>query len=72
MEGHPLDRSMEPYYERRSAEYDDWYLGSGLFAERDRPGWDEDATDQLRLFARRLGDHAAADQFDQFDDLAPL
>ena len=42
MAGHPLDRSMEPYYERRSAEYDDWYLGSGLFAERDRPGWDED------------------------------
>jgi demethylmenaquinone methyltransferase/2-methoxy-6-polyprenyl-1,4-benzoquinol methylase len=33
---------MEPYYERRSAEYDDWYLGAGLFAERDRPGWDAD------------------------------
>ena len=42
MAGQPHDRSMEPYYERRSAEYDDWYLGSGLFAERDRPGWDED------------------------------
>lgn len=42
MAGSPLDRSMEPYYERRSAEYDDWYLGAGLFAERDRPGWDED------------------------------
>jgi demethylmenaquinone methyltransferase/2-methoxy-6-polyprenyl-1,4-benzoquinol methylase len=37
-----LDRATEPYYERRSAEYDDWYLGSGLFAERDRAGWDED------------------------------
>jgi ubiquinone/menaquinone biosynthesis C-methylase UbiE len=33
---------MEPYYERRAAEYDDWYLGGGLFATRDRPGWDED------------------------------
>jgi demethylmenaquinone methyltransferase/2-methoxy-6-polyprenyl-1,4-benzoquinol methylase len=42
MAGHPLDRSMEPYYDRRSAEYDDWYLGAGLFAERDRPGWEED------------------------------
>jgi SAM-dependent methyltransferase len=42
MAGHPPDRSMEPYYEQRSAEYDDWYLGGGLFAERDRPGWDED------------------------------
>ena len=27
------------YYERRAVEYDDWYLGSGLFAERIRPGW---------------------------------
>ena len=33
---------MEPYYEQRAAEYDDWYLGGGLFAERDRPGWDDD------------------------------
>ena len=30
---------MEPYYERRSAEYDDWYLGAGLFSDRQRPGW---------------------------------
>jgi demethylmenaquinone methyltransferase/2-methoxy-6-polyprenyl-1,4-benzoquinol methylase len=42
MAGHPVDRSMEPYYDHRSAEYDDWYLGAGLFAERHRPGWDED------------------------------
>lgn len=33
---------MEPYYERRSAEYDDWYLGAGLFADRDRPGWGDE------------------------------
>ena len=33
---------MEPYYERRAPEYDDWYRGTGLFAERDRPGWDAD------------------------------
>jgi ubiquinone/menaquinone biosynthesis C-methylase UbiE len=33
---------MEPYYERRSAEYDDWYQSAGLFAERDRPGWEEE------------------------------
>jgi ubiquinone/menaquinone biosynthesis C-methylase UbiE len=37
-----LDRSMEPYYERRAAEYDEWYTGDGRFAARDRPGWDED------------------------------
>jgi demethylmenaquinone methyltransferase/2-methoxy-6-polyprenyl-1,4-benzoquinol methylase len=33
---------MEAYYERRSAEYDDWYLGTGLFAERERPGWEQE------------------------------
>jgi ubiquinone/menaquinone biosynthesis C-methylase UbiE len=33
---------MEPYYERRAPEYDEWYLGTGLFADRDRPGWDVD------------------------------
>jgi ubiquinone/menaquinone biosynthesis C-methylase UbiE len=33
---------MESYYERRSAEYDDWYRGAGLFADRDRPGWDRE------------------------------
>lgn len=32
------------YYDRRAPEYDDWYLGAGLFAERDRDGFDEDLT----------------------------
>ncbi len=27
------------YYDRRAREYDDWYLGRGLFAERERPGF---------------------------------
>jgi ubiquinone/menaquinone biosynthesis C-methylase UbiE len=30
---------MAGYYEQRAPEYDEWYLGAGLFAERDRPGW---------------------------------
>ncbi len=38
---------MKTYYERRAREYDDWYLGTGRFAERDRPGWDEEL-DALR------------------------
>jgi ubiquinone/menaquinone biosynthesis C-methylase UbiE len=42
MSGDATDRSMEPYYERRAPEYDDWYLGAGLFAERERPGWAEE------------------------------
>ncbi|MEA2478480.1 MAG: hypothetical protein QOJ07_402 [Thermoleophilaceae bacterium] len=34
-----VDPSMREYYERRAREYDDWWLGTGLFAGRDRPGW---------------------------------
>lgn len=30
------------YYDRRAAEYDDWYLGLGLFAKRERPGFAEE------------------------------
>jgi demethylmenaquinone methyltransferase/2-methoxy-6-polyprenyl-1,4-benzoquinol methylase len=33
---------MRRYYEQRAPEYDDWWHGSGLFAERDRAGWDEE------------------------------
>jgi ubiquinone/menaquinone biosynthesis C-methylase UbiE len=35
-------RAMKQYYDDRAPEYDEWYLGIGLFAERDRPGWEED------------------------------
>jgi ubiquinone/menaquinone biosynthesis C-methylase UbiE len=45
------DRSMEPYYERRAAEYDDWYLGAGLFADRDRPGWEDELAAVQELVA---------------------
>ncbi len=31
--------AMRAYYERRAAEYDDWWEGTGRFADRDRPGW---------------------------------
>jgi ubiquinone/menaquinone biosynthesis C-methylase UbiE len=33
---------VKAYYDRRAQEYDDWWLGAGLFADRDRPGWDEE------------------------------
>ena len=33
---------MKQYYDHRAPEYDDWYLGVGRFADRDRPGWGED------------------------------
>jgi ubiquinone/menaquinone biosynthesis C-methylase UbiE len=51
MAGRPFDRSMELYYERRAAEYDDWYLGAGLFAERDRPGWNDDVRALIQVVA---------------------
>ncbi len=31
---------MKAYYDRRAGEYDDWWLGTGLFEGRDRPGWE--------------------------------
>ncbi len=33
---------MKAYYEARAPEYDDWWLGTGLFAARHRPGWEEE------------------------------
>lgn len=33
---------MKSYYEARAREYDDWVYGTGLFAERHRPGWHEE------------------------------
>jgi ubiquinone/menaquinone biosynthesis C-methylase UbiE len=32
---------VKAYYEARADEYDDWWLGRGLYAERHRPGWEE-------------------------------
>ena len=37
-----MDAAMREYYEQRAPEYDDWWLGTGLFASRERPGWEED------------------------------
>ncbi len=36
------DEGTAQYYERRAAEYDEWYMGTGLFADRHRPGWNEE------------------------------
>jgi demethylmenaquinone methyltransferase/2-methoxy-6-polyprenyl-1,4-benzoquinol methylase len=33
---------VKAYYDRRAPEYDEWYRGVGRFAERDRPGWEEE------------------------------
>jgi ubiquinone/menaquinone biosynthesis C-methylase UbiE len=40
---------MCAYYDRRAAEYDDWWLGTGLFAQRHRPGWDAEVAALVEL-----------------------
>ena len=46
-----VDPEMRAYYDRRAAEYDDWWLGTGLFASRDRPGWDEEVAALVGVIA---------------------
>ena len=33
---------MKAYYHARAREYDDWWLGHNLYADKHRPGWDEE------------------------------
>jgi ubiquinone/menaquinone biosynthesis C-methylase UbiE len=33
------DDRMRAHFDQRAAEYDDWWLGTGSFAERERAGW---------------------------------
>jgi ubiquinone/menaquinone biosynthesis C-methylase UbiE len=42
---------VKAYYDARAPEYDDWYFGTGGFAERDRPGWDDAVHDLERVVA---------------------
>jgi SAM-dependent methyltransferase len=43
---------VKAYYDRRAPEYDDWWLGQGLHADRERPGWE----DELRLLESVIRD----------------
>jgi ubiquinone/menaquinone biosynthesis C-methylase UbiE len=43
--------SEKAYYERRAPEYDDWWLGTGLFAQRERPGWNEEVARLIETVA---------------------
>jgi ubiquinone/menaquinone biosynthesis C-methylase UbiE len=40
---------VKEYYDTRAPEYDEWYLGVGRFADRDRPGWNEELGDLLAM-----------------------
>ncbi len=54
---HPptLESVREPtapaYYDRRAPEYDNWYEGVGLYADRERPGFDEELTAVTKVLA---------------------
>lgn len=45
------DPTTAAYYDRRADEYDEWYLGHGYFAERDRPGWHQEVDRLVELVA---------------------
>lgn len=42
-----IDEAMRAYYEQRAGEYDDWWLGRGIFAQRERRGWHEEVEAML-------------------------
>jgi ubiquinone/menaquinone biosynthesis C-methylase UbiE len=44
-----VDAGMRAYYEQRAAEYDDWWNGEGIFARRERPGWEDEVAQVLRV-----------------------
>ena len=45
MSGGVIDEEMRAYYEARAREYDDWWLGRGLFASRLRPAWADETAE---------------------------
>lgn len=42
---------MKKYYDTRAPEYDDWWLGRGLFAGRERPGWEDELAELATLIS---------------------
>jgi len=44
-----VDEHMRRYYDERAREYDDWWLGRGLFEARPRPGWSEEVEELISV-----------------------
>jgi demethylmenaquinone methyltransferase/2-methoxy-6-polyprenyl-1,4-benzoquinol methylase len=40
---------VKAYYDRRAPEYDDWWLGRGLYADRERPGWEAELVELSKV-----------------------
>src|SRR5688500_9669956 len=51
MTEHDADREMREHFDRRAPHYDDWWLGTGKFAERDRPGWSDEVDELVAVIA---------------------
>jgi ubiquinone/menaquinone biosynthesis C-methylase UbiE len=43
------DPATAGYYDQRAHEYDEWYVGQGLFSGSDRPGWDTEMDRVIEL-----------------------
>jgi demethylmenaquinone methyltransferase/2-methoxy-6-polyprenyl-1,4-benzoquinol methylase len=43
------DPETGTYYEQRASEYDEWYVGQGLFSQSDRPGWEDEVEQVVHL-----------------------
>jgi SAM-dependent methyltransferase len=43
--------SMRAYYNLRADEYDEWYLGTGRFADYERPEWDTELDGLIEMLA---------------------
>src|SRR5579862_9381494 len=55
-----MTEAERAYYNRRAAEYDDWYLGTGLYAGRVRPGWQTEV-EALRQCLRAMAPRTVLD-----------
>jgi ubiquinone/menaquinone biosynthesis C-methylase UbiE len=42
---------VKAYYHARAREYDDWWLGRGLYAGRERPGWEDELAELAKLLS---------------------
>jgi ubiquinone/menaquinone biosynthesis C-methylase UbiE len=43
------DDRMRVHFDQRAADYDDWWLGTGSFAERERPGWSAEVEELIAV-----------------------
>jgi hypothetical protein len=65
---------VKEYYDTRAPEYDDWHLGVGRFASRERPGWRdavialEQAVQALEPTQRILNDGSAFEVYKRYFD----